>query len=550
MSAALAANAQEQKYSSFDDLSFDQKLGQTLFAFTDMDNAHKYKSAIEKGLVGGVLIQWGNYEIEETAKIIKKMQSWAEKSPHKLPLLISIDYEGGTVYTPVTLGLEYLPTNMMIAAANDENAAARLFYLAGRELKKTGIHINFAPAVDVNVNAGNPIIGVRSFGSDPAKVGRMGAAVVHGLEASGVMSVAKHFPGHGDTSTDSHYTLPVLNISKEDMYKIHLAPFRDAIKAGVPGVMTSHIVFKSLDPKEASTYSKIIIGELLKKEMGFKGIVVSDALDMRGAMAAAGIKNGKGTAEDGIALSVAKTIEAGTDIALLGRMLNAEKTFSGIKSHVGTTVSEKRIEESAKKVYELKKQLGLFDPKDESEQISSLKAYSAAAEDVAVKAVTLLRNKDNYLPLSQELTTDVDRKRKLCTVFFAPTRFAEQIVSFNQPFLEAGIDVQYYNAPLSPKSKDAKRVKECSDGADFVVMGSLQWAHKPNARQASIITDTLKEHPNTILISMMSPYDVMVYKDAKTVLLTYGISRYAMKAAADIILGNIEPKGTPPVDIK
>ena len=135
----------------FDTLTLQEKLAQTIVVATDIDNADKYKDAIQKGLVGGVLIQWGNYSLPQTKKLIDKLQSWAEKSPHKIPLLISIDYEGGTVYTPVTLGFPYLPTNMMLAASQNTEDAATLFYIVASELKNVGVHINFAPVVDVNI---------------------------------------------------------------------------------------------------------------------------------------------------------------------------------------------------------------------------------------------------------------------------------------------------------------------------------------------------------------------------------------------------------------
>ena len=194
----------------FDDLSYEEKLAQTLVVFVDVDSAELVRPAIEAGKIGGVLIQWGTYSLEQTKELVNTLQSWAAKSPHKIPLLISIDYEGGTVYTPITLGFDYLPTNMMLSASRDEQAAASIAYLAGLELRRAGVHINFSPVLDVNSNPNNPIIGVRSFGSDPANVTKMGLSLMNGFKAAGIISVVKHFPGHGDTSTDSHYGVPVV----------------------------------------------------------------------------------------------------------------------------------------------------------------------------------------------------------------------------------------------------------------------------------------------------------------------------------------------------
>ena len=244
---------------SFQDLSLQEKLAQTIFIATDIDTAYKYQKAIEKGLVGGVLIQWGNYSLEETKEIIDKMQSWAKKSPKGLPLLIAIDYEGGTVYTPVTLGFPYLPTNMLLAAANNTMDTTTLFYIVATELRNAGVLINFAPVIDVNINPSNPIIGVRSFGSDTEIVSSMGLSVITGLQKAGIMAVAKHFPGHGETTLDSHYSTPRFSQNRESFEKIHLPPFKNAIENGVMGVMSAHIIYDFLDKENPATFSPNII---------------------------------------------------------------------------------------------------------------------------------------------------------------------------------------------------------------------------------------------------------------------------------------------------
>jgi len=515
----------------FDKLTPEQKLGQTLVIFADVANADKYKSAIEKGMVGGVLIQWGDYSLEETTALTAKLQSWAANSPSKIPLFISIDYEGGTVYTPVTLGFQYLPTNMMIAAADDEEATARLFYLAGIQLKRAGVHINFSPVLDVNINPGNPIIGVRSFGSDSELVGRMGAAVISGLTAAGIMPVAKHFPGHGNTMLDTHFDLPVLDISKEEMEKVHLAPFKKAIEAGVPGIMTAHIIYTAYDPLHAATYSKPILNDLLRGEMGFNGLIISDALDMVGAAEKGG----------GIALNAARTIDAGSDVALLGGFLNAENIFNQINALVGKEVSQSRIDEAAKKVYDAKQKMGLFETPEETEDASE--AFDKASEIIAQKAVTLLRNNKNIIPLKKE-------SGKLCAVFFAPSRFSGELTSFTQPFLEKGWDVNYYNAAMQPSSKDLKRASSCADGADAVVIGTIQWADKPFARQVSAVNTLLKKYPDAVLVSLMSPYEVTSYPKADTVILTYGVNKFSVKTAAEILLGIRSAQGKLPIELK
>lgn len=528
----LTLNAQVK----FEDLSFDEKLGQTLVVFVDVDSAEQNRKAIEEGKIGGVLIQWGNYSLPKTKELVAKLQSWAAKSPHKIPLLISIDYEGGTVYTPITLGFEYLPTNMMFSATQDEEATATVAYLAGLELRRAGVHINFSPVLDVNSNPHNPIIGVRSFGSDPANVTKMGLALMNGFKAAGVVSVVKHFPGHGNTTEDSHYKVPVVHDSLDTLEKVHLAPFAQAIKHQVPGVMTGHIMYPALDINNISTFSRPILHDLLREKMGFNGFVVTDSLDMKSTTFFCKIPD-----------CAVKSLDAGADMLLLGRYIKINTVFNRMKEQLAARKDNARLEEAAKRIFDLKKELGLLDgplpvptPTD--------KAYRAALQDVSDKAVTLARNRRNLLPFTPARADG--KKPTVCAVFFAPSRFADQLPDFSQPFLESGWDVRTYNAALTPHAKDSRRAAQCAQGADLLVVTSLQWADKTNINQKNAINGLIKENPNTVFISTMSPYDIPKYPEADTVLATYGLSRYALKSAAKIILGKIQPHGTLPVELE
>lgn len=519
---------------SFKDLSLEQKLAQTIFIATDIDTAAKYQSAIEKGLVGGVLIQWGNYSLKETKDLIDKMQSWAKKSPLGLPLLIAIDYEGGTVYTPVTLGFPYLPTNMLLAAANNTMDTTTLFYIVATELKNAGVHINFAPVIDVNINPSNPIIGVRSFGSDTQRVSAMGLALINGMQKAGIMAVAKHFPGHGETSQDTHYATPRFKEDKETFEKIHLPPFKAAIDGGVMGIMSAHIIYDFIDYQNPATFSPAIINNLLKEQLGFKGIIISDSLDMQGAS-----KTGD------ISSAAIKSLAGGVDIVLTSRQ-NPAKTSAEILKQIDKTLPKIRVEEASQKVFNLKKQLGLFDdPKPFMPIKSSLEAYDYFAQKLSNQGVSVIRAEKDFIPFKTQ-----KQNPKLCAVVFSPARFADQLTVFSAPFIEKGWQVKYYNASMRPKAKDIERAKECMKGADLVVAGSLQWADKPLESQKNALRQLFRINPNIVLLSLMSPYDIENYPQAKNVIAMYGVSRFSSKAAADIILGNIEPKGQSPVNLK
>ena len=517
----------------FEDLSPEEQLGQTLVVFVDVDSAELVRPAIEQGKIGGVLIQWGNYSLAETKKLVDKLQTWAANSPHKIPLFISIDYEGGTVYTPITLGFDYLPTNMMLSAARDEEGAATIAYLAGLELRRAGVHINFSPVLDVNSNPHNPIIGVRSFGSDPASVTRMGGALINGFKAADIVSVVKHFPGHGDTSADSHYDVPVVRASYSQLQKIHLAPFEAAVKQGVPGVMTGHILYPALDNKNVATFSRPILQDLLRGTMGFKGLIVTDSLDMKSATSYCTIPG-----------CAVRALESGADMILLGRYIKPVAVFSQVWREVQAKHLEPAVEDAARKVFDLKKQMGLLD-NSRAVPAPIEEAYHMALAKISAESVTLVRDRKKLLPFKPA----ANKKPTVCAVFFAPARFADQLMSFSKPFLQKGWTIRSYNAALTPRKKDSQRAAACAKGADLLIVTSLQWADKTNINQKNAINGLIGENPNTVFISTMSPYDIKNYPEADVVLATYWLNKYVLQTAADIILGNQSAHGVLPVDL-
>ena len=359
----------------------------------------------------------------------------------------------------------------------------------------------------------------------------MGLAVINGLQKAGVMAVAKHFPGHGETSQDSHYATPRFAQNQEVFRKIHLPPFEQAIQGGVMGIMSAHIIYDFLDKETPATFSPKIINDLLKKELGFKGIIISDSLDMQGAS-----KTGD------IIGAAQKSLLSGVDIVLTSRK-DPALTNAEILKQINKTLPKARLEEAAQKVFNLKKQLGLFDEQRPVMPIkSSLEAYNYFAQKLSNQGVSLIRKEEGFIPFKTQ-----KQAPKLCTVLFSPTRFANQLAEFSAPFIEQGWQVKYYNASMRPKAKDIQRAKDCMKEADLVVVGSLQWADKPIESQKLALKQLLKINPDIVLLSLMSPYDIKNYPQIKNVIAMYGISKFSSKAAANIILGNIEPQGKAPV---
>ena len=299
--------------------------------------------------------------------------------------------------------------------------------------------------------------------------------------------------------------------------------------------MTSHVLYPALDKNHIATFSKTIVQDLLRKKLGFKGLIVTDSLDMKAA-----------THYGSIAQGAVWALEVGSDMILLGRYIKPKTTFQYIYDQVQKSAAlRQRVNESAQKIFDLKKELGLLGTEQTFPPAPSQKAYQSELERISRQAVTLVRDRANLIPFAPQKTNG--KKPVVCAVFFAPARFADQLMPFTKPFLEKGWTIRSYNAALTPKAVDAQRAKACAKGADLLVVTSLQWADKTNINQKNTIHALFKEYPRHIFISTMSPYDIPNYPSASTVLATYGLNKYVLQTAADIILGNIPARGKLPV---
>lgn len=515
-------------------ISLEDKIAQILMISVDNSQISKAIACIRSG-IGGIQLQWGSYSLEDTQKITDSLQSLAKKEgPLKIPLFIAVDYEGGSVYSPTTLGLLELPTNMMLGAANDTNTTASLFYLAGTELKKAGINTVFGPVLDVNTNPQNPIIGVRSISDNPELVTSVGIAIINGFKAAGILTVPKHFPGHGATSLDSHKTLPVVRISNKEFQEIHLKPFATAINAGIPGIMTAHVLYPHLDLKFPATLSEKIIFKLLKKELKFNGIVITDSLDMAAI-----------TKKQNISQSAVQALKSGADILLLGKD-DFDKTKNAIFLSIKNGyLNETRLNDAFYKIIQAKKSLGIFNEKETTSEFD--RAYLQISEELAQKSVTLIRDEQKILPLSLLPPSKVGN---IVIVLFAPPRFNEHTICLYKTFVEKGFNAIQYTLDINPSQTNLKKILKDSHNADILIIGSFQWANLPNKDQIRAIKQLVALKKPVILLSMMSPYDIENYPEVKTILTTYGITKPSIETAAKIIMGEIIPQGKLPVKIK
>ncbi len=362
-----------------------------LLAFSGQDPAPAIEMIKEYGLSGLYLSNDNIPNVTSALNLSKIVQKTAKNSGEKLPLLLGVDQEG--TWSVMAEDSHPGPGNLALGAANDNNLTRQRYEDIAFELYQSGMNLVFSPCADVNTNPSNAIIGMRSFGIEPKNVGKHVASAVRGAKSGGVLTTLKHFPGHGDTYIDSHRDLPVVKRSKADVWEIDLTPFREGIKAGVDVVMTSHIIYKSLDPDNPATFSKIILQQILREELGFKGVIISDSMNMHALQ-----KHYK-PVEAAIA-----AISAGVDLIMLAEehydhdgdyQKRQRALIEGVMEAIKKgKISEERLNSAFIRIRNLRKRSGILTTKKRRREDLDYSSQKAAE-----KALRLLqKNQDWSLP--------------------------------------------------------------------------------------------------------------------------------------------------------
>ncbi|WP_198667457.1 glycoside hydrolase family 3 protein [Glycomyces dulcitolivorans] len=442
-----------------------------------------------------------------------------------VPLLIATDQEYGSV---VRIGepATQFPGAMPLGATRDLDAAERAAEIAGAELRAMGLNHNFAPDADVNVDPANPVIGVRSFGSDPGLVADFAAAQVRGYQAGGVAVSAKHFPGHGDTGTDSHVGLPVITHTAEEWERIDAPPFAAAIAAGTDMVMSAHLQFPALDDSLApATLSHPILTGLLRERLGFDGVVVTDALDMQGVRTEYG--------DDRVPVLA---LLAGADLLLMPP--DFPLAYEAVLNAVAAgELTEERIDESVRRILALKHSRGIMDGFEAdgsaaAETVGS-DANRAAAADIADRSVTLLAN-DGTLPLAggSVLVTGWGE---------TTTRRLADTLSAN------GIDADALATGDEPGDDAIAAAKAAAAGRDFVVVATRNV--RAGSPQADLVAALLEGPAPVVAAAVGTPYDAAHLGGVNASLVAYSYAAPSLAALAKVIAGAIAPTGALPVDV-
>ncbi len=511
LSAASPSSGEETRA-----MSIEAKAGQVLaLAFRGFELDEETSARMERIRPGGIILYGWN--VQSTGQVRCLVSDLRRSIDWEDPPMVAVDQEGGPVARIRSDGADF-PGLMALGATGDPDLARRQGSIMGRQLRSLGIDVDYAPVMDVNSNPSNPIIGVRSFGDSAERVSAMGIAMIEGFLSSGVGCSAKHFPGHGDVDLDSHLDLPRLNRSLGSLSVLELLPFRAAIDAGVPAVMTAHIVIPDVTGHLPATLSTRAVS-ILREDLGFKGVILSDSMGMKAISDKWGVPEG-----------CVMALKAGVDMVLLGadpafpperhgevhrRIVEAVRTGE---------LDEARLDEAISRIREWKKTLGLYadDSRPEWEDGTAL------SMEIARRSITLIRS-DGTLPL---------KGKRICLLWPEPQ--AEKGRLLAEALERKGLKVSFVKfgscGDLETRAKDLEEY-------DAVLIGAYDLSRErcPSALFGSAGVPG-------VLLSMKTPYDVISIPSAGTALACYGDRPSTLEALSDVLTGK-PPLGRLPVEI-
>lgn len=516
------------------DLSDDELIGQTFLIAIDTQIAVAREADVRAGRVGGVILRWDRFTGAQARAMSVRLQEWSLSAPHRVPVWVSADHEGGPVFTQRDYGTAPFPGNMALGAARSASLARAAARTTGRELRALGVHVTFAPDLDVNSNPDNPVIGLRSFGGDPALVARLGVAALRGYAAGGVLAVPKHFPGHGDASVDSHLGLPVSQKSLLELERVELVPFRAAFAAGAQAVMPAHMVFPALGtgPAQPVTLSSAALRGFLRGRMGFRGLIFSDSLDM-GAIADV----------YGSSQAAVLALRAGNDVLVLGKA-DYPSAFAAVRAALKSgLLTRARLEESVDRILAAKRRLGLFARR--APRPLSAAEYArgrALARRAAEAAVTVIRS-GGLLPLR------LSQQKTLGLVLAASPRYTAEIAALRDEIRRRHPRAVVVDLPLAPDSAQVDAALTRLADVDAVIAGTSQFGGPLPSGQRRLLERLIAGPAPVVALSLMNPYDLSASTGARAAVALYGLTDSSVHAAARMLFGEIAARGRLPVAI-
>ncbi|MEN9839066.1 MAG: hypothetical protein RL177_545, partial [Bacteroidota bacterium] len=486
------------------------------------DRFRRVERLVREEQIGGFIFSRGN--IYDQAILTNKLQ---QISP--IPLWISQDMEFGAAMR-INATTRFAPA-MAVAATRDPKLDYMKGYVTAMEAKAVGVHQIFAPVMDVNNNPANPVINTRSYSENAALVSQFGVEFIRGVKAAGLVSTVKHFPGHGDTATDSHIGLPVINHDWARLDSVELVPFRAAIRAGVESVMSAHISFPKLgsEPGLPGTLDPKILTGMLRDSLGFDGLITTDALEMEG------ISEHYSPGD-----ALIRAILAGADMLLIPPDVASSLDAAVLAVERGQIPIE-RIDASVRRILEWKKRMGLFENRTvDLNALSSLIAkpeYQRAADEIAKRSITVIRNQGGILPIRPE------RYRRITAISMADDRTGATGSGFATALRGYHSDVRFWYYDQRSKTEDVDAIVTAAGNADLIVVGSFVFLQTSSGKIS--LTDAqsrfLKRLKSTgkpiVLISFGNPYIVIDLPDADVHLLAWANTQSQIDAATNAMFG-------------
>ena len=476
---------------------------------------------------------------DELAQLTADSQAAATRAGN-LPLIISIDQEGGRVVRMrERRGYTEVPSHMALAATGDPEMARNAARLASQEMLATGINMDLAPDLDVNSNPRNPIIGTRSFGSDPATVARFGVAYLEGLQSNGVMAVAKHFPGHGDTAVDSHHALPVVAHDRERLERVEFAPFKAAMRAGVAGIMSAHVTFPAVDPTPGlpGTLSPHVMTRLLREELGYDGLLLTDSLEMGGARgkrlsrATRGRRRGSAAGADILCISHGFDVHRRAHAALMAAIELGE-------------IPEHRLNDAVGRILRAKARYGLLGgtPVGRARVPIAVggEASRSLARRLAAGGITVVKDEGQLLPLLPGTETLIV---ELAGTFNPASGRVGPAVAER---LGRALGGEQLVLPVDPGESYVRQTLERARGR-VTVVATADASKYPG--QAFLVRVLQEAGIKLIVVAVSGPYDLLAFPQVGTYVATYGANPPVMDALVEVLAGVSLAGGHLPVEL-
>ncbi|SEL88110.1 beta-N-acetylhexosaminidase [Paenibacillus sp. cl141a] len=523
------------------DLSLEQKVGQMFICgFNALTPNEHANILIEQFQVGGICYFRRNVKtLPQLAELSASLQQLASGS-QPFPLLISIDQEGGMVARIDHEGISRIPGNMALGAAGSAEDAYRVAQIGARELRSLGVNMNFAPCLDVNNNPRNPVIGVRSFGEDPHAVAELGTAAIKGYQEEGVSATAKHFPGHGDTSVDSHLGRASVPHDLERLRSVELFPFAQAIKDGVDAIMTAHVSFPAIEPSDLpATLSQAVLTGLLREEMGFEGLIVTDCLEMHAISKEYGIPEG-----------AIRAIEAGADCVLVSHTLSEQTAAitAVIEAVRSGRLSVELIDKAVDRILALKQRNAKLVEELPVHPIGEVAAETKQLlAQIAGRGITLVKD-EGQLPLKPEQAVAV-----IWPELLQATQVDEawsKSYTLGDALRSYGVQADDLRVGTDMSDEEVEQAVKAAEGYKQIVVATYTSESRlPQGQQKLVSRLSELKDVTLVIVATRNPYDINDLPPVPAYLCSYENTPYYMNAAAGVLVGKVKPEGKLPVRI-